>query len=142
MLDSFDALVRAAHEEPEPQRFLLVFARTVLPEDSDETQIQRFEAGQGGGLVPVMYVDKDQDELIDFSSLVAEAQQTSEVWGEHMAGDWDKVIVGCLAGRHSQKPTSGEAEEPLKYMVKTIQAGGSLGHLAAFDRQGNPIRFE
>lgn len=142
MLDSFDALLQAAREEPEPQRFLLVFVKTALPDDADEAQVTRFEAGQGGGLVPVMYVDKGENELADFTGLAAEAQQASKTWGEHMAADWDMVLVGCMAGLGGREPTSADAEEPLKHIVRTIHAGGSLNHLAAFDRRGNPVRFE
>ncbi|HLQ85421.1 MAG TPA: hypothetical protein VK110_04645, partial [Salinisphaeraceae bacterium] len=125
LLDSFDGLLQAAREQPEPQRFLLVFVKTVLPEDADETQKQRFESGRGGGLVPVMYVDKGEDELTDFAALVAEARKTSEVWGEHMSGDWDMVVVGCMSGLGGRAPTPEDAEEPLKTMVRMIHTGGS-----------------
>src|SRR5699024_7628349 len=142
MLDSFDALLQAAHEQPEPQRLLLVFVKTVLPEDADEAQSRRFESGQGGGLVPVMYVDKDEDEIEDFAGLLQEAEATGAHWGQHMTATWDMVIVGCLGGLADRKPTAEDAEEPLTQIIRTIHYGGSLAHLAAFDRQGHPVRFE
>lgn len=142
MLDSFDALLQAAREQPEPQRLLLVFVKAVLPEEADESQSRRFESGQGGGLVPVMYVDKAEDEIHDFAGLLKEAAATSAHWGKHMTESWDMVIVGCLSGLGDRKPTAQDAEEPLKHIIRTLHAGGSLGHLAAFDRQGNPVRFE
>src|SRR5699024_4983342 len=96
MLDSFDALLQTAHAEPARQRLLLVFVQTVLPKDADEAQRERFEAGGGGGLVPVMYVDKGADELADFDSLAAEAKQMSE--------NWDMVLVACMAGHGDRDP--------------------------------------
>lgn len=133
-LDSFDALLHAASEQPERQRFLLVFARTVLPEDATGAQAQRFETGQGGGLVPVMCVDKDEAELGGFDALVAEAEQ--------MGANWDMVLVGCMSGRGGEDPAPESVDEALKHIVETIRAGGALSHLAAFDRNGAPVRFE
>lgn len=142
MLDSFNSLIRAAREQPEPQRLLLVFAQIVIPDDASEEEHRRHQAGQGGGLMPVMYVDKGEEEIADFESLLAEAQQVSKEWGEHMTAFWDLVIVGCMGGRAGRAPTSEDAEQPLKHIVQTIQTGGSLSHLAAFDRDGDPVRFE
>jgi len=132
-IDSFDSLLEAARAEPEPQRLLMVFVRTVLPEDADERQRQDFEAGNGGGLVPVMYVDKAEDELTGFDDLLEESRQLSE--------DWHLVLVGCLAGREGRAPTPEDAEEPLKTIIRNIHAGGDLGYLLAFDRVGDPVRF-
>lgn len=132
-IDSFDALLEAARSQPEPQRLLMVFARTVLPEDADEDQRKRFNAGQGGGLVPVMYVDKTADELEDFAELVSES--------ELMSDDWQIVLVGCMDGRNGRPPSSEQAQEALRNIVRTIHAGGDLAHLAAFDREGWPVRF-
>jgi len=132
-IDSFDALLEAARREPEPQRLLMVFVKAVLPEDADEEQIHRFEAGDGGGLVPVMYVDKAEDELTSFADLAEESRQMSE--------DWQMVLVACLSGRDGRAPSPDDAEEPLKLIVRSIHAGGDLSHLAAFDRDGDPVRF-
>jgi hypothetical protein len=57
-ISSFDDLLCAARAQPEPQRLLFVFADAVLPDDSSPEQRARFEAGQGGALVPLMFVDK------------------------------------------------------------------------------------
>lgn len=132
-IDSFDALLEAARNQPQPQRMLMVFARTVLPEDVDDEQRRRFEAGEGGGLVPVMYVDKTADELDGFAELVSESQLMSD--------DWQIVLVGCMDGSGGQPPSSDRAQEALRNIVKTIHAGGDLSSLAAFDREGWPIRF-
>ncbi len=57
-ISSFDDLLQAARAQPEPQRLLFVFAGVELPDDPTANQRQRFEAGQGGALVPLMCVDK------------------------------------------------------------------------------------
>lgn len=132
-IDSFDALLEAARREPEPQRLLMVFVKTVLPEDADEEQSRRFQAGGGGGLIPVMYVDKAEDELSSFADLVEESRQMSE--------DWQMVLVGCISGQGGRAPTAEDAEEPFKLIIRSIHAGGDLSHLAAFDRDGDPVRF-
>lgn len=133
-IDSFETLLQAARAQPEPQRLLLVFVQTVLPKDADAAQAQRFEAGRGGGLTPVMYVDKHEDELSDFAALVEESQQ--------MTAKWDIVLIGCLSGRNGLAPTPEAADEPIKTMVRTIHTGGDLTQFASFDRQGEPVLFE
>ncbi len=141
LLDSFDALLQAANEQPEGQRFLLVFVRIDLPGGANPTQVDRFKQGMGGALVPVLYADKGCAEIENFESLVAEAEQTGEHLGKGMDTHWDMVIVGCLGGYGAREPTSLEAQLPLDDMVRTIRRGGSLMHLAAFDRDGTPVQF-
>ena len=74
-ISSFDDLLQAARMQPEPQRLLFVFAAVELPDDATPAQRARFEAGQGGALVPLMCVDKTPQELASFDVLVAEARQ-------------------------------------------------------------------
>jgi hypothetical protein len=62
-ISSFDDLLQAAMQQAQPQRLLFVFASADLPADSTEEQRARFQAGEGGALVPVMCVDKAPDEL-------------------------------------------------------------------------------
>lgn len=142
-IDSFDALVQAARMQPEGQRFLMVFVKTILPEAVNQAQVARFEAGMGGALVPVMYVDKGRYEVTDFDSLAAEAGQSGKTLGKHdVSSEWDMVIVGCLGGYGGREPTSAEAEQPLQNLLHAIRAGRSLMHLAAFDRKGHPVSFQ
>ncbi|MDN5863664.1 MAG: ribonucleotide reductase subunit alpha [Gammaproteobacteria bacterium] len=141
-LDSFEALVEAARAQPEGQRFLFVFLKAELPGGSSDAQAERFEAGEGGALVPVMYADKGRYEVSDFNSLVAEAQHTAETLGQDdMDGAWDIVIVGCLGGFGEREPGALETEQALDELRAAIRTGRSLARFAAFDRDGTPVRF-
>jgi hypothetical protein len=128
----FDDLLRAARDQPEPQRLLFVFAKAVLPDDSTPEQRARFEAGQGGALTPVMSVDKAPEELGAFDALVEESRQYGE--------DWAIVFVASLSGRGGRAPTSKDADKPLQRMIEFIKAG-SFGAFIPFDRQGQPMLF-
>jgi len=129
---SFDDLLRATRGQPEPQRLLFVFAAAELPEDSTPEQRERFDAGEGGTLVPLMSVDKDPDALVDFDGLVAESRQ--------FPGDWSLVFVAGLPGRNGRAPTSDEADRSLQRMIEAVRTG-SFGAFLPFDRQGLPVRF-
>jgi hypothetical protein len=129
---NFDDLLRAARTQPEPQRLLFVFAAAELPADSTAEQRARFEAGEGGALVPLMSVDKDPADLDSFASLEAESRQ--------FAGEWTMVFVAGLAGRNGRAPTSDEADRSLQIMVESVKTGAFDAYLP-FDRQGLPVRF-
>jgi hypothetical protein len=129
---SFEDLLRAARAQPERQRLLFVFAAAELPEDSSPEQRARFEAGEGGALVPLMSVDKDPDDLDSFASLEEESRR--------FAGDWTLVFVAGLAGREGRAPTGAEAASSLDRMIESIKAG-SFGAYLPFDRQGQPVLF-
>lgn len=129
---SFDDLLRAAREQPEPQRLLFVFANAVLPDDSTPEQRARFEAGEGGALAPLMAVDKVPEELETFAALVEESRQ--------FATEWAVVFVASLSGRAGRPPTSEEAGPPLTRMVESIKAG-AIGSFLPFNRQGETVRL-
>ena len=129
-ISNFDDLLRAAREQPEPQRLLFVFAHAVLPDDSTPEQRARFEAGEGGALAPLMSVDKIPEELATFDALVEESRQ--------FGTDWAVVFVASLPGRAGRAPTSKEADQPLTRMVESIKAG-SIGSFIPFDRRGEPV---
>ena len=129
-ISSFDDLLRAAREQPEPQRLLFVFAGAALPDDSTSEQRERFEAGQGGALTPLMSVDRIPEELGAFSALVEESRQFGH--------DWAVVFVASLSGRDGRAPTSKEAGQPLQRMIESIKAG-SIGSFIPFDRRGEPV---
>jgi hypothetical protein len=132
-ISSFDDLLRAARQQPEPQRLLFVFAGAELPDDSTPEQRANFATGVGGTLAPLMCVDKSADELETFAALVAES---------HAVGpEWAIVFVAGLAGRAGRAPTSRDAEAPMQRMVDAIRAG-SHGSFIPFDRTGRPVLFE
>jgi hypothetical protein len=111
---------------------LFVFAQAELPEDCSEAETRRFNAGQGGALNPVMYVDKTLDELSNFSDLVSESLQ--------MGAHWHIVFVAALAGRSGALPASAEAQAALDMMVKSVQQG-MVQNFLAYDRSGAPVQF-
>ena len=131
-ISSFDDLLRAAREQPEPQRLLFVFASAVLPEDSTPEQRVRFEAGEGGARAPLMAVDKTPEELGTFAALVEESRR--------FGPDWAVVFVASLPGRAGRPPTSQEADPPLQRMIESIKAG-SIGSYLPFNRQGEPMQL-
>ncbi|MGD8709663.1 MAG: ribonucleotide reductase subunit alpha [Ectothiorhodospiraceae bacterium] len=130
----FQSFLQAAAEQPDPQRLLFLFLKTGLPEDYDEQQAARYHAGQGGALLPVMYVDKTPDELSSFEALAEESR--------HMGEEWQIVLVAALAGNGGNPPSPEHADEAMKAMVKTVHAGGDLSAYLAFDRNGELLRFE
>ena len=132
-ISSFDDLLRAARQQPEPQRLLFVFAGAVLPDDSTPEQRTRFQAGQGGALTPMMSVDKTPEELGTFAALVEESRQFGR--------DWVIVFVASLSGRGGRAPTSEEGGQSLQRMIESIKAG-SFGSFIPFDRQGQPMLFD
>jgi hypothetical protein len=132
-ISTFDDLLRAARAQPEPQRLLFVFANAVLPDGSTEAQRARFAAGEGGALVPLMFVDKTPEELETFGTLLAESRQ--------FGAGWSVVFAASLAGRDGRAPAARQTEEALQRMVESIKTG-AFGALMPFDRQGQPVLFE
>jgi hypothetical protein len=130
---TFDDLLRAARQQPEPQRLLFVFAGAELPDDSTPEQRRRFAAGAGGALVPLMCVDKSPDELGTFGALVAESRS--------LGPEWTILFVASLAGQGGRAPTSEDAEAPLQSMVESVKAGSHRSFIP-FDRNGRPVVFE
>ena len=131
-ISSFDDLLQAARSQPEQQRLLFVFAGVELPDDATPEQRQRFEAGQGGALVPLMCVDKRPDELMSFGALTQESGQFGQQWGI--------VFAAALSGTLSRAPTSEDAEEPLQRMVEAIKRG-EHGAYIPFDPQGDAVQM-
>ena len=131
-ISSFDDLLRAARQQPEPQRLLFVFANADLPDDSTPEQRARFQAGQGGALVPLMSVDKTPEELDTYAALVEESRQFGH--------DWVVVFVAGLSGHDGRAPTDAEAGQSLQRMIDAIKAD-SFKSFMPFDRLGNPVLF-
>jgi len=132
-LHSYAEFIQLAQTQAEPQRLLWVLAKAELPNGYTELQRLDFEAGFGGALEPVLCVDKLPAEVADFGQLVQESAET----GVH----WDIAFVGSLSGRAGHAPSSDEAEQPLRFMLKKIQSG-MIADFLAFDRQGQLVSLQ
>jgi len=129
---SFDDLLLSAGQQAQPQRLLFVFTTAELPDDATPEQRERFQAGEGGSLTPLMCVDKTPAELPSFDALLAESRRAGPAW--------NIVFVAALSGSGGRSPTTGDAEAPLQRMVEAIQAG-RIGGFIPFDVRGQPIHF-
>ena len=132
MTSHFDQLLQAAAAELQPQRLLFVFANAGLPDDATPVQRQRFAAGSGGNLTPLMCVDKSSAELAGFEQLVAESKTAGP--------PWDVVFAAGLAGRSGQPPSAQQVEQALEGMVERVRSG-TIGNLLALDSSGEPLHF-
>lgn len=131
-ISSFDDLLAAARQQPQPQRLLFVFASAALPDNPTPQQRADFEAGHGGALVPSVCVDRTPDELASFAAFAEEARAFSL--------DWVIVFATSLSGRDGRAPAPADAEAPLERMVAAIKAG-DIGAFIPFNRQGMPVRL-
>lgn len=129
-ISSFEELLRAAREQPQPQQLLFVFAGAALPDDCTPDQRARYRDGQGGALVPLMSVDKRPDDLSTFAALVEESRQ--------FGSDWAIVFVASLSGRDGRAPSSADADRSLQNMIESIQAG-AIASFMPFNRLGDPV---
>ena len=132
-ISSFDDLLQAALQQAQAQRLLFVFAGAELPADATPAQRERFLAGQGGALVPIMCVDKVPDELNGFADLMEESRQFGQAW--------QVVFAAAMSGTGGLAPTSAAAQAVLQRMVEAIKAGNLEG-LIPFDREGHALMLE
>ncbi len=131
-ISSFEDLLTAARRQDQPQRLLFVFAAAELAQDSTVEQRMRFEAGEGGALVPIMSVDKSPEELGSFGALQDEANQFGR--------DWTIVFAAALAGRNGVAPSAADSGQALERMIGAIKSG-QLSAFIPFDRQGQTVLF-
>ena len=134
-IQHFDDLLRAARAQPEPQRLLMVFVGTELPEGASSEQRARFAQGEGGALVPLMCVDKLPEELESFDALVRESQQFGQP-----GQPWRLVFTAALSGTAAQAPSDDDADKVLRRMVEAVKTGAFSAYLP-FNRDGQPVRL-
>jgi len=128
----FQQLLRAAADQPEPQRLLFVFAGAEAPEHPTDEQRERFLAGRGGALTPLMCVDKAPVDVADFDALVAESR---------CAGPpWQVVFAAGLSGFGGRPPTQSQIDPALEKMVNAVRLG-AIGQFAAYNSAGEPIQI-
>lgn len=131
-MSHFDQLLESAAAQPQPQRLLFVFANAELPEDATPAQRERFAAGSGGTLAPLICVDKGLEELASFDALVAES---------HAAGPpWSVLFAAGLSGRNGQSPSAEQVQRALQTMVDRVRDGMIEGYLA-LDPSGDALQF-
>lgn len=128
----FQQLLRAAADQPQPQRLLFVFAGAELPDHSTDAQRERFLAGAGGALTPLMCVDKAPDDVADFDALVAESRRAGP--------PWQLVFAAGLSGFDGRPPTQSQIDPALEKMVNAIRLG-AVGPFAAYNPAGDPIQI-
>lgn len=132
-MQTFDDLLLAARQQPEPQRLLFVFASAELPPDANEQERKLFEAGQGGALAPMVCVDKLPDEVASFAALKVESLAALP--------RWDILFVSAMDGRGGHAPNSDEAAQPLRMMVEQIK-GGRIASFIAVDGDGRLVELD
>lgn len=132
MSSTFEALLKAANEQVQPQRLLMVFTHTELPDNHSALEAKRFADGEGGALTPVMCIDKAPGDLTTFSALVDEAKETGQ--------DWAVVMVACLSGKNGNPASYNDIDSGLKNMVSAIQ-NGMVANFMSFDKQGELLEF-
>lgn len=129
---NFNDLLMAARAQPEPQRLLFVFTAAELADDSTDEERRRFEAGEGGALVPVMSVDKTPEELPDFAALAEESRQFGK--------PWTLVFAAAMSGKDGVAPLVGDVEQALERMTESIKTG-NLAAFIPFDHEGETVQF-
>lgn len=132
-MQTFNDLLAAARAEPEPQRLLLVFAAAELPPDANEAERAAFERGEGGALVPNVYVDKLAEDIADFAALKAESELTGQ--------PWQILFVAALSGRGGHPPNPDEAAQPMRLMIEQIRSG-HIARFLAVDRNGDLVQLQ
>ncbi len=127
MISTFTELLKAAAEQDEPQRLLLLFAKA-------EAESENKKKEQSGLLSPVMCVDKLPEEIASFAALVEEADSISK--------EWDFILTAGLAGQNGEAPSADDAEPYLNQMANALASGQDLSQYVIFDRQENPVMIQ
>ncbi|MBK1705007.1 hypothetical protein [Halochromatium glycolicum] len=120
MLRNFQDLLDMAAMQDEPQRLLLVLAKT----DSESTN---GSSQRTGTISPVICNDKLPSEIESFAALVAEADEITQ--------DWDLILIASLDGERGHAPSSEQAQAHLNKMVSDVQNGQDLSRYLILDRQ-------
>jgi len=126
VISRFQDLLDMAHAMDEPQRLLLLLAKSESRPGGEDTH--------SGTLTPIICVDKSPEEIADFPSLVAEADQVTN--------DWDMMLVTSMSGQDGEPPTSAQAEPHLDRMANDLLHGQDLSRYVIFDRHENLVFIE
>lgn len=132
-ITTFDELLTAARQQPDPQRLLMVFAGAAPGDSPTPEQRSAFVDGHGGELTPLICVDKSPDEITNFAAIVEESKDAGPPWAI--------VFVAALSGPDGSVLDSRAAERPLQRMVDGIRTGALTG-MIPFDRTGRAVKLE
>ncbi|MCF6194075.1 MAG: hypothetical protein L3J46_07060 [Kangiellaceae bacterium] len=124
MSSSFKKMIDAAEAQEQPQRILIMLAKSEV-EASDK------EKGMSGTITPVICVDKTPDEITSFEDFVKEADSINP--------DWDMMFIAGLAGENNEMPTPEDADPILNNMVNNLMSGQDLSRYLVLDRNDDPV---
>jgi len=124
MSSNFKKMVDAAEAQDQPQRLLIMLAKSEIETDDKEK-------GMAGTITPVICVDKTPDEITTFKDFVAEADSINP--------DWDMMFIAGLAGENDEMPTPEEADPILNKMVNDLMSGQDLSRYLVLDRNEDPV---
>ena len=124
MPSNFKKMVQAAEAQDQPQRLLIMLAKS-------EIEVNDKEKGMSGTITPVICVDKTPDEITTFEGFVSEADRVNS--------DWDMMFIAGLAGENNQMPTPEDADPVLNKMVNDLMSGQDLSKYLVLDRNDEPV---
>jgi hypothetical protein len=124
MPSNFKKMVEAAEAQDQPQRLLIMLAKS-------EIEVNDKEKGMTGTITPVICVDKTPDEITTFRDFVAEADRINS--------EWDMLFIAGLAGENNQMPTPEDADPILNKMVNDLMSGQDLSKYLVLDRNDEPV---
>lgn len=127
MISTFGDLLKAAEEQDQPQRLLLLFAKA-------ESESSKKKGEHTGTLSPVMCVDKLPEEIESFATISEEADSISK--------EWDFMLVVGLSGQNGEAPSPEDAEPFLNQMANNLSSGQDLSQYVIFDRKENPVMIQ
>ena len=124
MSSSFKKMIDAAEAQEQPQRILIMLAKS-------EVAANDKEKGMSGTITPVICVDKTPDEITSFEDFVKEADSINP--------DWDMMFIAGLAGENNEMPTPEDADPILNNMVNNLMSGQDLSRYLVLDRNDDPV---
>ncbi len=124
MSSNFKKMIDAAQAQDQPQRILIMLAKSEV-EESDK------EKGMSGTITPVICVDKTPDEITSFEDFVKEADSINS--------EWDMMFIAGLAGENNEMPTPEDADPILNQMVNNLMSGQDLSRYLVLDRNDDPV---
>ncbi len=124
MSSNFKKMIDAAEAQEQPQRILIMLAKSEVAENDKEK-------GMSGTITPVICVDKTPDEITSFEDFIKEADSINS--------DWDMMFIAGLAGENNEMPTPEDADPILNNMVNNLMSGQDLSRYLVLDRNDDPV---